>query len=164
MLPAQPCRKILSTVTGLTTVAPSPYGKRSVSPASLRIISLAGSGSRGVSARASWLTYSARRCFYKPQLLFRCPPRATRNKGHTYRQSKVYSRNCSNISIGRGKRQPGVRGNVTSQLLPREKPPSSPRIYADERGSEGKLGRTGRIWARERADVHGGIEMVESLH
>ena len=41
-------------MTGLTTVMPSPdFGRHSVSPASLRIISLAGSGSRSVSARAS---------------------------------------------------------------------------------------------------------------
>lgn len=83
----------------------------------------------------------ARRCFYKPQLLFRYPPRATRNKGHTYRQSKVYSRNCSNISIGRGKRQPGFRGNVTKQLLARGNPTSSPRIDTDERGLEPESGQ-----------------------
>jgi len=70
--------EFLSTLTGLTTVAPSPYGRRSVSPASLRIISLAGSGSRGVSARASCYGQSRFKTLFLYTLLA-LPASAARN-------------------------------------------------------------------------------------
>jgi hypothetical protein len=103
-------------MTGLTTVMPSPASNNKRREA-FRFASIA---SHNLPCRERFAKRFSEGVFETPKTLFlyaltAFPVSAARNaeQGHTYRAIQGYSRNCLNISMWRGKRQPSGCGSVT---------------------------------------------------